>query len=266
VLTVLMFWSFYFTAKGGPMVVGTFFTVGLTLTAAIGRGSIDSFLAVAAAMTLNASVGMAFVWLAHALLPDSMAKTAALPAAPPPEATPDLAAAQRSAFRSLLVVLPVCLWLLLSSGGAAYAPFMIKVASMGQQTHAQATAAAGKSLIASTVIGGVGAIICWQILRLWPSLILYTLLVAVAGLIIGQRIFKDQGLHPQGATWSYGYVTLLIILAPAVLDSLGGSSADVKFWERLMMFAGATVYGVVAVNVFDAFWSGRSGRVQRQPG
>ena len=265
VLTVLLFWSFYYPAKGGPAVVGTFVTVGLTLTAAIGRGSVDAFVALAAAVTLNATIGMAFVWLAHALLPDSMAKVAASAAAPPPAAAPDLAAARRSAFRSLLVVLPVCVWLLLSSGNAAYAPFMIKVASMGQQTHAQDTAAAGKSLIASTVIGGAGAIICWQVLRLWPSLILYTLLVAVAGLIIGRRIFKDHGLHPQGATWSYGYVTLLVILAPAVLDSLGGSSADVKFWERLVMFAGATVYGVVAVNVFDAFWSDRGSTARRQP-
>jgi hypothetical protein len=33
-----------------------------------------------------------------------------------------------------------------------------------------------------------------------------------------------------------------------------GSSADVAFWSRLAMFFYATIYGIVAVTVFDAFW------------
>ena len=177
----------------------------------------------------------------------------------------DQATARARALRSLVVVLPVCLWLLISSGNAAaYAPFMIKVASMGQQTSTQDTAQAGKSLLWSTVIGGVGAVIAWQVLRLWPSLIMYSLLIGFAGLVIGPRIFKDQGMRPDPATWSYGFVTLIVILAPAVMDSAGGDSADAKFWERLVMFFGATLYGVVAVTVFDAFRPDRSSEMEKK--
>ena len=260
-LTLVLFWSFYFPAKGGSAIIGTFVTIGLTLTVAIGSTSIDGFLQLAAGVSVNALLGIAFVWLAHALLPDSMAQVSPQssgPASIPTASPPDLATARSHALRSLVIVFPVCLLVLLSSNGAAYAAVMIKVASMGQQTSTQGTAQAARSLLGSTVIGGIGAIIAWQVLSLWPSLLMYTLLIGLAGLLIGPRIFKDQGMHPNGATWSYGYVTMIIILAPAVLDGMGGSDAGTSFWQRLIMFIGATLYGVIAVYVFDAFWPKRS--------
>jgi hypothetical protein len=39
-----------------------------------------------------------------------------------------------------------------------------------------------------------------------------------------------------------------------VLDTNTGSSADARFYDRLLMFVWATLYGVGAVYVFDAFW------------
>ncbi len=261
-LTLALYWSFYFTARGGAAILGTFATIGLTLTVAVGPKSIDGFLGLAHGVTINAMIGIVFMWIAHALLPDSKAQGVEQASASPPApsaSSPDLAMARRSAVRSLVIVLPVCLWLLLSSGGASFAPVMIKVASMGQQASAEGTQQAGRSLLWSTVIGGVGAVIAWQVLSLWPSLTMYTLLIGLAGLIIGPRIFKGQGMQANAATWSYGFLTLIVILAPAVMDGIGGANAGVKFWERLVMFGGATLYGVVAVYVFDAFWPARSG-------
>jgi len=60
-------------------------------------------------------------------------------------------------------------------------------------------------------------------------------------------------MHPQAATWSYGFLTMIVILAPAVMDSAGGGPAGVKFWDRLLMFAGTTLYAVGTVYIFDAF-------------
>jgi hypothetical protein len=48
-------------------------------------------------------------------------------------------------------------------------------------------------------------------------------------------------------------MTLLILLAPAVMDSIGGDAAGAKFWDRLIMFAWATLYAVAAVYIVDAF-------------
>ena len=129
---------------------------------------------------------------------------------------------------------------------------------MGQQASLDGTKNAGKSLLLSTIIGGVGAIIAWQVLSMWPSLIMYVLLIGLGGLIMGPKIFAGQGMHPAGATWSYGFLTMIIVLAPAVLDGQGGSGADAAFWSRLQMFILATIYGVGAVLVFDALWPAKN--------
>jgi len=256
-LVLALFWSFYFTAKGGSMLIGTFATVGIAMCAAVGSVSIDAVFAVINGLSFGAFVGVLFVWIGHAFLPDSFAAdTLAQPAAkqaPPPESIPDLADARWNAYRSTLIVLPIALWLLLSSASTAYVPVLIKVASMGQQVEREGTHLAGRSLMMSTLIGGIGALFGWQILRAVPTLPMYTLLIALAAVIMGPRIFKGTGMQPNGATWSYGFLTMLVILAPAVMDSVGGDAADAKFWDRLVMFGLATLYAVVAVHVFDAF-------------
>jgi hypothetical protein len=261
-LVLALYWSFYFTAKGGSALIGTFATVGIAVSTAIGTVNLDAVLAIASAMSFSAAVGVLFVWVAHAALPDSMAEMpdAPAPAKPPEAANPNLAAARRSAFRSLMIVLPIAIWFLFSSASTAYVPVMIKVAAMGQQATNDGTRLAGRSLLMSTLIGGLGAIIGWQVLSIAPTLTLYTLFVALAALVMGSKIFQGRAMHPQAATWSYGLLTMIVILAPAVMDSAGGGPAGLKFFDRLWMFAGATLYAVGTVYVFDAFAEPRQKR------
>jgi len=259
-LVVALYWSFYFTAKGGSALIGTFATVGIAVSTAVGTVNLDIVLALVSGVSAGAFVGILFVWIAHAALPDSIAVIPAAPIAakPPTPPAPDLSAARWSAFRSLMIVLPVALWFLFSSASAAYVPVMIKVASMGQQATNGGARLAGRSLVMSTIIGGAGAIIGWQILSITPTLTIYTLIIALGGLLMGPRIFQGRGMHPNGATWSYAFLTMIVILAPAVMDSAGGGPAGLKFWDRLLMFGGATLYAVGTVYVFDAFTDGRS--------
>jgi hypothetical protein len=257
-LVLALFWSFYYTAKGGSAVLGTFATVGIGLSTAVGSVSVDVTLMLIKGFSINTIIGVIFVWIAHVLVPDSLAQAGdgAAPGKPPPAPEPDLTEARWSAFRSLLIVFPVALWFMLSSASTAYVPVIIKVAAMGQQATNEGARLAGRSLLASTVIGGIGAIIGWQLLRVSPTLSMYTLVIALGALVMGPRIFQGRAMHPQAGTWSYGYLTMIVILAPAVMDSTGGTSANVAFWSRLLMFALATLYGVIAVYVVDAFRPG----------
>ena len=250
-LVVVLFWSFYFVAKGGNAVLGTFATVGIAIATAIGSVSIDAVFLVLRSVTVGTIVGVLFVWVAHALLPDSKAQVPKMPPRPAPP-KPDLPTARWNAYRSMVITFPVVLWFLLSSASAAYLPVMIKVASMGQQASGEGTRAAGRSLILSTVIGGVMAIIGFQLVSIVPSLTLYAIFVALAGFYAGRRIFSGPAMSADAGTWSYGYLTMLIILAPAIMDT--STSAGIKFWERIFMFGATTIYSVIAVYVFDAFW------------
>jgi hypothetical protein len=254
-LILALFWSFYYTASGGSPVLGSFATVGIALSTAVGSVSVEAALMAVSGLSMNAVIGIAFVWIAHLLVPDSLAQSNAGRPPPKPEKAPgpDLVEARWSAYRSLLIVFPVTLWFMLSSASTSYIPVMIKVASMGQQATNEGAKQAGRSLVLSTIIGGIGAIAGWNILKVVPTLSMYALIIGLGALIIGPKIFHGKGMHPQAATWSYGYLTMIVILAPAVMDTASGSAANMAFLSRLLMFAFATLYGVGAVYVVDAF-------------
>ena len=251
VLISASFYSFYYSAKGGSPVLGTFLTIGLALVTAVGSDSIDALLIVNKALVVNAVIAMLFVWLAHAFFPELPRPANMGPRPSPPK--PSRAMAIWSAWRSTVIVFPVMMFFLLYQGSASYLVVMIKVASMGQQVENDVTRAASKSLLMSTIIGGIAAIIMWQLLSIWPSLIFYTLLIALAGLIMGRRIFSGMAMHAQAGTWSYAFLTMIVLIAPAVLDGPGGGSAAVSFYSRLGMMFAATLYSVVAVRIYDAF-------------
>ena len=256
-LSLALFHAFYFTARGGAAVVGTLVTVGLALTAAVGTVSVDALLGVASGLVVGAVVGAAFALISHLVMPDEAGEQPAKAESDAPPAgseSTDLAQARHSAMRSLAVVFPILLWFLLSGASAANLAVLIKVSAMGQEVSRQSTRAAAKSLIISTLAGGVAAILAWNILSAWPSLTLYVLLVALAGLIFGRWIFAGEGLHRDAATWTYAYLTMIVVLAPAVLDTNFGSAAGARFYDRLFMFGWATLYAIVAVFVFDALW------------
>jgi hypothetical protein len=147
-LSLALFHSFYFTARGGSQVIGAFATVGLALVTSIGTVSTDAVLQVSGGLSIGAVCGVLFVWVAHAILPDSLARVEAMPAqsAKPQVEKPDLADARRNAFRSLAIVMPVILWFMLSSASASYAAFLIKVASMGQQADIDKSRHVAKSV------------------------------------------------------------------------------------------------------------------------
>jgi hypothetical protein len=151
-------------------------------------------------------------------------------------------------------VLPIALLLLFVSGSPAYTVVMIKVASMGQQASSDRSRDMGRSLLESTFWGGVAAIVAWTILGAWPSLLLYVLLIGLAGLLFGRGIFQGPGVHPQFSKWSYAFLTMIVLLAPAVLDLPGSGGAAAAIWSRLWLFLVIAGYGTLAVAVFDAFW------------
>jgi hypothetical protein len=253
-----LFYTFYFTARGGQPVLGTFMTIGLTLVVTVGSVSSELLMLIIPSMGLCAIVGVVFTWIAHAVLPDLPPDPALAGVKKPPPPKPNPAVAGHNALRALAIVFPLTLAFLFMSGSAAYTVVMIKVATMGQQATSDQSKAMGKSLLASTLWGGLGAVIAWNVLSIWPSVLMYALLVGLAGLIYGRWIFQGPAVHPKFQMVQYAYLTMIVILAPAVLDGFGSSGAGGAFWSRLLLFVLIALYGTAAVAVFDAFWPGRS--------
>jgi hypothetical protein len=249
-----LYGSFYYSARGGSPVMGMFMTVGITIVVTVGSVSADAMIMVVNGMAVGALAGVSFVMLAHAVLPDilpppSSSTQASQPPQPPPK--PSRPTARKNAFRSLAVVLPLVIIFLFVSSSTSYVAMMIKVSSMGQQANAESSRAMGVQQLESTLWGGLGALIGFQLMSIWSSLVLFCLLIALACLVYGRRIFQGKGMHPKGAMWSYALLTMIIILTPAVTGDGDASSA---FYARLALFIAIAIYGTIAVVVFDTFW------------
>jgi hypothetical protein len=260
-----LFHTFYFTARGGNPVIGTFMTLGLTLIVTIGSISSVVMMMLVQGLAVCAAVGLIFVAIAHALLPDLPPDPAMAAMKKPAPPKPDASKAARRALRSLAIVFPMAVAFLFMSGSPAYTVVMIKVATMGQQASVDDSHAMGRSLLESTLWGGLGAIAAWNIMSIWPSLVLYTVLIALAALIYGRWIFRGPAVHPKFQMVSYAYLTMIVILAPALLDGAGGSAAGAAFWSRMQLFVLIAVYGTLAVRVFDALWPARQDTAGEQP-
>ncbi len=254
ILLVIMalFGCFYYSAKGGSAIMGMFMTVGLTMVVTVGSVSADLMLLVVNGLAIGALSGIAWVFIAHALLPDLPLPNSTKPAAA--KQKPEASVALARALRSTLVMLPIVIILLFSSASVAYIALMIKVASMGQQASSQDSKSMGREQLESTLWGGLGAVIAWQIMSIWPSLLLFSILIALAGLLYGARIFKGAGMHARAGMWSYAFLTMIILITPAVMDSQIGGTAGAALYSRLMLFLLIALYGTVSVLIFDAFW------------
>ncbi len=219
--------------------IGSFITIGLTLLTSIGSVNIDLLIVLTKSLAKGASMAFAMVYVAHALLPDAPSgPSAAVDHHHPPQEKPDPREGARSALRAMAIVFPVAVLFLTINSSASYVVVMIKVASMGEQATTDNTRAMANKFILSTVWGGIGAVIAWVVLGCFPSLIMYTLLMALAGLLYGPGIFKGEGMHPKGAMWQYAFLTMMIVLAPTVGSMAKGQAATDRFWFRQDMFVG----------------------------
>jgi hypothetical protein len=163
---------------------------------------------------------------------------------------PDPRAAVFAALRALFVTFPVLLYFLMAPDTSKYMVVLIKSMTLGQQANVGGSAQAARSMLLSTLIGGLAALLIWVTLRIWPSLIVYVLGTLIASLLLGRRVFAGKGLAADGPMWSYALVTLLVILGPAVAPT---STANFQFSLRIFLMLVVTVYGIGAMFLFDLF-------------
>lgn len=259
-LLLSLFLVFRFAAGGGSALAGKLLSLGLAAVSVVGTSSIDLAIVLVVALAVDAAIAMLLVWLAHALVPDSSAP--GRHTAPVAAIVPSDSDSTMLGFRAILVVAPLLLWFLLVPDAASYLAVLIQVMALGQQACTDRRRGAARALILSTVIGGVSALAVWSLLRIWPALPLYTLLVLLAGLVLGRKVFTGGGLADDGPIWSYALTTMMVILGPVTGAGEGGDAAWWKFIVRVVMMMVAALYAGAAVWLFDRLLAERRARMR----
>ena len=254
VLTALLLYTVFFIGlrSGSPLAI----VVVIAFTVIPVAGVADQALvpAISTAIALGLGVGVLVGSLSHALFPDG-----ADPAARP--ALPAVAAhtARWRAVQATLVVMPVLVLALVNP--AFYLSAIIKSVLLGQQAGATGARSAGRILVGSTLAGAGMATLAWFGLAMLPTLWMLVLWMAAAALWSGARIFGLEASALPPSFWSNALVTMLILLGPAIEDSVVGKDVGHASLVRVSLFVALALYAWAIVWALESWRASRSMRL-----
>jgi Protein of unknown function (DUF2955) len=235
-------------ARPGMAIVGALTILSSTIIAVVAAQS--SAAAVAMVMLLVGAVCGAVViaHLAHAVFPEPPG--AALPVPPPVPA-----GVGWIAVRAALIMLPPLVLAL--ANPAAYIMLLFKGASLAQQAEGTTTRRMARDMVGATAAGGAAALLFWNILQLWPGLLLLSLGMALATLIMARPLYGAVPSRFPPDWWQFALTTMIILIGPAVADSASADNIQRAMVVRLATFLALAVYATLAVHLLD--------RLRRRP-
>jgi len=237
--------STYLThARENAALIGTLLTLGITLVSAAGTVSSALSLAVIQAIVIGIAIAAVCQWIVHPLFPEPGAPAGAQP--PARAASTDV---NWIALRTTLIVMPVYLLVLVNP--ASYMPLMMKSTVLAQQASIAHARNAGRELLGATLLAGLLAVLIWFGLKLAVNLWMFFLWMALFGLYIAGKFYRVLPSRRGPAFWQDVFVTLLIILGPAVQDSATGKDVYTAFITRMGLFVALTLYAWLAVYAME---------------
>ena len=249
---LILFVYFYIQAQGkATSLTGTMLVICTTLTAAFGQNSMDGGIEFAKSLSKCSLALFPIIWIAFAVLPEGVFPR--LPNVPRVEGS----AVDRGiiALRPVFVLLPLFVFMLGSDNSIRYLIGYYQAAMIAQHPGRATAKALALDLLLATLIGSTAGLALWWIVKLWPSLFWFTLMMGLFSFYFATRIFKNdpRGLFPHFVRWSYGLTTLVFIVFPeAMSQGFSGDDANMKFYQRILDYLFVTSYSVFGVLLYDA--------------
>ncbi|MET0549943.1 MAG: DUF2955 domain-containing protein [Xanthomonas sp.] len=247
-----LYLSTYLAVGKGKGLVGTLLSVGLTMIPAAGLMGYALASQVVNSLLIGIAVAVACQWLVQPLFPEPP------PAGPKPQ--PPVVDHERAAWlalRTVLIVLPSVMLAFTNPG--MYMPTIMKSVMLAQQGSTMSARAAGRELIGSTFLAGVYAVAFWFALKLLPNLWMFTLWMLLFGIHIASRLYRVVPNRHPPSYWVNVFVTMLILVGPAVQDSTG-DDVQGEFVVRFSLFVLVTLYAWGAIVALEWLRGRRSGR------
>jgi len=251
-LGLIIFITFYLQAQGKVAGLNAIFVIiGTTLIPAFGQNSMDGGVEFAKGLSQSALALFPIIWIVFAVLPEGVFPR--LPNAPRVEGS----SFDRGivALRPVVMLLPLLVFMLGSDNNIRYLIGYYQAAMIGQHANRETARALAIDLLLATIIGSTAGLVLWWIMKLWPSLFWFTLMMALFSFVFATRVFSNgpRGLSPNFVRWSYGLSTLVFIVFPdALTQGFTGDDPNMKFYQRILDYFLIISYSVFSVLVYDA--------------
>jgi DUF2955 family protein len=242
-LAIILFHVYYNDKLNGMAKV--FMLIALTLIPMLGLQSIALAFAVSKSLIIGATVTILVVWMIYIIFPDPIKNTTVKSISKSdPVTVPTLFFRYKKALETMLVVFPMLLmFLFFQWTGAMIVLIMVALLSM-QPSFSSKT---GMAMIVGNLMGGIAAIILFELLVVVPIFVFFLLLITGAGLFFATKLFEGK---PASPLFGMAFSTMILVLG----QSTGGTAdAGEKVWMRVLQIMIAVIYLVVALRVIQEF-------------
>jgi hypothetical protein len=229
--------------RGGNNLLVTFLVIGLTMISAAGSTSFELGLTVVEALAKGLLTAVLVTCVSHWIFPEADD----WPAPQQPEMT--VTDANWIALRGALVIMPSYLLALINPAG--FMPLIMQSVNLGQQACGVSARDAGRELLGSTLLGGLLAILLWNLLGIFTHLWMFFLLTLLFSLLIARRIYGLRPGRRSASFWLSSLTTMLLLLGQSVQDSASGKDVMAAFIVRMGLFIAVTLYACTAVYLID---------------
>jgi hypothetical protein len=245
IFALLLLRLFYAKAGGASPFLITWLLIALLVLPLVAVQSPDLAVFIVRAIVLGSSVTLLVVWLTYALIPEPTTdSTAGAAAAAAGEIPPPLQRIELALTQTLVVVPVFVLFHVFEMTGGIL--ILVFVALLSIQPGFAKNFKAGAALILGNLIGGLAAIVMFQLLTVVPEFSFLLVLTLLAGFLFGARLLSGD---PKAPLFGMAYSTLLLIIGSTTSSAEGDAAS--KIYERIFQLMVAVAYVVTAFGVVE---------------
>ena len=252
VISLLMFHIFYAGNKGMSPLLVVMLLMGITAIPLVGVQSSGLAFIVVKGLLTSGIVAVIFTILLFWLIPEVTEQDQ-------PPAKTEVEKPLQSAVISTLVMLPLVIVFYTFSLTGAILTFVF-AAILAQTPDLTSGLRSSAGLMVANALGGVIAIVIYNLLVIVPEFVFLLLLIFIVSLLFAEKIFSDD---PYAALYSTAFTAVLLLIGSS-MGIVSGSAAS-NFMARIVQIMAAAAYIVLAFYIISRL-SGYRARVNGEVG
>ncbi len=231
----------YWAIRGGNQLLIVILFIAILILPLVGMESKEVLDAFVGGLFFSIALAVFMCWFAHALIPDPrlVANAKAELELPSKQET------YRQAMIKTLLVLPLLLMFYLLKMTSDLL-VLVFVALLIQMPSAEVGIKGSIGTLVANALGGLAAVICYNLLVLAPSPVMLGLAIFTVALLFGPKIYSDA---PSAQLYGTGLNTVIVLLGGAT--GTFGDDAGTDMYVRLLQLGAACLYIVGALSLAE---------------